>query len=277
MIKTPNTISLAAASGPDPRGADARRAQAFRPPRATKAPRRARSRRSPRPISARSPIISAARKGCMLACADFIVETIQAIATPGPRRSRRPRPKAATRRRHSSTPCSSAWSPSSSPARRPASSCSSSCASCRMPTAALDTHLQRRVRADPRTALPRSGQQATGEPAESDRTKITRVHDDRPGRLFPHRPRGGDAPHGLDRHRPRTRRQRSLAVANRQSRGDPRRPKRRQAMSFLCSIPLAASLFSGLRRPRAARRRLCRGRLCAAGADRGRAGASRSR
>ena len=43
-----------------------------------------------------------------------------------------------------------------------------------------------------------------------------------------------------------------------------------KAMSFLCSIPLIASLFSAVRGPAAARRRLCRGRLCASGADRGR-------
>ncbi len=60
-----------------------------------------------------------------------------------------------------------------------------------------------------------------------------------------------------------------IACRQGQSRGDPRRPQRRKAMSFVCSIPLIASLFSGLRRTGAARRRLCRGRIRAARADRG--------
>ena len=55
-----------------------------------------------------------------------------------------------------------------------------------------------------------------------------RFHPDRPGRLFPHRPRGGDAAHGLERHRA-GRGGRGHRCGQGQSRRDPRRPERQRS------------------------------------------------
>ena len=95
----------------------------------------------------------------------------------------------------------------------------------------------------------RSGRQATGEDAESDRTKITVFTHDRPGRLFPHRPRGGDAAHGLAGHRPEGGRGRDRASSKDNLAAILAAPERRQSHELPLLDPAVASLFSGLRRP----------------------------
>ena len=122
------------------------------------------------------------------------------------------------------------------------------------PTSALDT-IYNGVFAPTHARLCQVWADATGEDAESDRTKITvftmigQVIYFRIGREAvmrrmgwnEYRPEGGG---GGDRRR------------QGQSRGDARRPQRRQAMSFVCSIPLdrlaVCELCAGRRRSRSA-------------------------
>ena len=85
--------------------------------------------------------------------------------------------------------------------------------------------------------------QATGEDAESDRTKITVFTMIGQVVYFRIAGAGGDAAHGLGKRRPGGSGHCHFG-GQRQSRGDPRRAQRQKTMSFLCAIPLAAWLFS---------------------------------
>ena len=117
------------------------------------------------------------------------------------------------------------------------------------PTAALD-RIYDGVFEPTHARLCQIWEQATGEAAESEAHQAHRVHADRPGRLFPHRPRGGDAPHGLERRSAPAEAAAVVGGRQGQSRRHPRRPERGKVMSFLCSHPARRlAVFGAARRP----------------------------
>ena len=140
------------------------------------------------------------------------------------------------------------------------------------PTAALD-RIYAGVFEPTHKRLCRIWEEATGEPAESDADQDHRLHADRPGRLFPHRPRGGDAAHGLERHRAEARRRKSSTWSKDNLAAILTARKGGRAMSFLCAIPLVASLFAACAPPPPLAVGYVEGEYRAAGADRGGAGA----
>ena len=141
------------------------------------------------------------------------------------------------------------------------------------PTAALDTHLWRRLRADAPAPVPALGSGDRRARPKARRTRLTvftligQVVYFRIGREAVMR-RMGWTDIGAMRGRA-DRGGRSAAIST------PSSPAtgRERDMSFLCALPLMPRCLSRPAPPAAAaRRRLCRGRICAARADRNRAG-----
>ena len=153
------------------------------------------------------------KEGLRAACADFIVETIQAVAGQALADADERRRGARPRRPRSSTPRWSAWSASSWRSPEAGEIVQFVLRELSQPTRGA-RHASTTACSSRRTAaLPASGQQATGEDAESERTKITvftligQVVYFRIGREAVMRRMG------WTRYRPEARRQRSSAVA----------------------------------------------------------------